>query len=124
MDESTILTVARDEAARMQALAGEADPAGEVCISVEHFRKLGELVTALAEMRIEQAAEAAVPGGPRDWVPLDHFARLKARHDALQRLASCNVPTFAIPNDRAGQAGAGLLARPQQRLPQWRDFRG
>ena len=89
MDKTEILNAARAEAARMQAVAQAADPAGEVRMGVAQFGRLGALIAALATLGEGQespvASPHAGPGNPRYWVPLPEFARLKARHEALCR---------------------------------------
>jgi len=91
METTAIITAAQAEAARMQAALGEMTE-GNVQMSVEQFGRLATLIAALVEVATEtgsaQTREAGAPGDPAYWVPLAHFARTKARCDALERLAS------------------------------------
>jgi hypothetical protein len=95
MDRQSIITAGQAESQRMRASVAEADPEGQVQMSVAQFARLADLIATLASQD-EPATEAgatepAAPGDPRYWVPLAHFARLKARCDALERLASCGA---------------------------------
>jgi hypothetical protein len=99
MDRQSVVAAGKSEAARMHASVAEADPAGNVQMSVVQFERLAELIAALARAaeNLDAAPSEAnpagtgIPGDPRYWVPLAHYARTKARCDALERLASCGA---------------------------------
>jgi hypothetical protein len=94
MDRQSIIAAAQAQARRMHESVAAAEPDGEVRLSIAQFRRLADLIATLAAdpgLETPGASEPAVPGDPRYWVPLAHFARLKARCDALERLASCGA---------------------------------
>lgn len=95
MDRQSIIAAGQAESQRMRASVADADPEGQVQMSVAQFVRLADLIASLARedepVPASGEADPAAPGDPRYWVPLAHFARLKARCDALERLASCGA---------------------------------
>jgi len=87
MDKAAFLATARAEAARMQGVAGSADPEGEVRMSVAQFGQLAGMVGLLVDLASVQPgpSEDEAPGDPRYWVPLAHYSQLKTRYEALRR---------------------------------------
>ncbi|MBU6267966.1 MAG: hypothetical protein KGN34_10525 [Sphingomonadales bacterium] len=114
MDDATILATARLEAERMRALARGSERRGEVRMSMVHFGEIGDMlaeVIAVSE-RVSRRDEPAM-GDTQYWVPLDHFQRIKARCDALERLVRQYAPGRLDLARIAGAeaASAGAVAR-------------